>query len=123
MDSVAATAVVSKALDGLFVRQLANAHNIANAGSPGFVPVRVRFEDALRAAALDASGDHANTTSRIKAVAPELTRETTMTHADFRLDLEVTQATETSARYSMLLGMIDRMMQMNSLAINDAKGR
>jgi flagellar basal body rod protein FlgG len=47
-----ATVVAAKALDGLTLRMAAIAQNIANANSQQFRPLEVRFEEALRIAAL-----------------------------------------------------------------------
>ncbi|MCQ4384173.1 hypothetical protein, partial [Clostridioides difficile] len=51
------TAVAAKTLDGLFARQRAISQNVVNANSEGYTPVRVSFEDSLRAAAASQPGD------------------------------------------------------------------
>ena len=61
--------IATKALDGLFARQAATAQNIANANSAGYVPVRVKFEEALRDAADTRAGDTVDTRlARIRSV-------------------------------------------------------
>ncbi|MEZ0604628.1 flagellar basal body rod protein FlgB [Paraburkholderia sp. IW21] len=111
-------AIATKALDGLFARQAATADNIANAGSAGFTPVRVSFEDALRTAALPRPGDNASgVMNRIVAVEP-MTGTTPADQFDgMKLDREITTASETSARYAMLVSMLDRTLQMQQLAV------
>ena len=55
--TVDAIAVAGKALDGLYLRAAALAHNLANLNSPGFQSLEVNFESVLRQAA--AKGPHA----------------------------------------------------------------
>jgi flagellar basal-body rod protein FlgB len=115
------TAVVSKALDGLFVRQTATANNIANANSDGFVPSRVSFEQALRSAIATQPGDDsARVSNRVSQVTPVLDLAASGFSEDVQLDQEVATASETSARYAMLAGMLDRTLQMQMLAIKGA---
>jgi flagellar basal-body rod protein FlgB len=105
------TALVIKALDGLYARSSATAENIANANSPGYRPVRVSFEDELRTAAdkgLEAVVD----------LKPRLEPE--VRPADdpgLRLDQELATASSTALRYSALIEVLGRQMQLNELAI------
>jgi flagellar basal-body rod protein FlgB len=109
--------VAARALDGVFARQLAVAHNIANANSPGFAPVRVSFETALQQAlAASSAGDR--DPLRTAAISVRADRSEPM-----RLDLEVTASAENAMRYSMLLGLLDRKLQVLSLAINEGRSR
>ncbi|BFG79453.1 hypothetical protein PTKU46_74860 [Paraburkholderia terrae] len=119
LDLVAA--IAGKALDGLFARQTATADNIANAGSPGFAPVRVSFEEALRSAALSQPGDSiTGSMNRIAAVTPRVETPLSDQLDGVKLDREITTASETSARYAMLIGMLDRTLQMQQLAVKGA---
>jgi flagellar basal-body rod protein FlgB len=114
-------AIAGKALDGLFARQTATADNIANAGSVGFSPVRVSFEAALRHAALPQPGDIASSPMRrIAAVTPHRDAPSPEDLDGVQLDREITTASETSARYAMLIGMLDRTLQMQQLAVKGA---
>jgi flagellar basal-body rod protein FlgB len=115
-------AIAGKALDGLFARQTATAHNVANAGSDGFTPVRVSFEDALRdAAALRAGDTQAAVLARVASVRPHVNTSFDAPllpgSNTVRLDQEIATASVTSARYAMLTGMLDRTMQIGQLAI------
>lgn len=111
-------AIAAKALDGLFARQTATAQNVANANSVGYVPVRVNFEAALREAAQALPGDTAQTRlARIQAVVPSLDAPLPIDVNTVRLDDEIATASETSARYAMLVGMLDRTLQLRQLAI------
>lgn len=110
MDPVSAI-LITKALDGLYARSQATAQNVANANSPGFRPVRVNFEEALRAAArqgpaalrgVDATVGH------VPAGASE---------GEMRLDLELATASETGLRYAALLDLLGRQLQISRTAI------
>ncbi|MBN3815123.1 flagellar basal body rod protein FlgB [Burkholderia stagnalis] len=114
-------AIAAKALDGLFARQTATAQNIANANSVGYVPMRVSFEAALRDAAETHPGDTAATQlARIQSVAPSIDAPLPIDVNTVRLDNEIASASETAARYAMLIGMLDRTLQIRQLAIKGA---
>jgi flagellar basal-body rod protein FlgB len=107
MDQIAAALIV-KALDGLHQRALFTAQNIANANTPDYQPVRITFEDDLRAAAdrgLDA----------IRSVQP-----TPVTvdagGGPMRLDLELAAASQTAMRYRALIDMLGRQLALSRAA-------
>jgi flagellar basal-body rod protein FlgB len=106
MDEISAT-LIAKALDGLNQRYRFTAQNIANANSPDYRPVRVRFEEQLRAAA--AGGADA-----VRAVRPAIVIEdqSTATSA-MRLDLELASAAQTSMRYRALVDILGRQMALH----------
>lgn len=111
MDLELSASAAARALDGVFIRQLAVAHNIANANTPGFRPVRVSFEQALSQAV--GGGGSAQGASISLHTDPD----------PVRLDLEITSSAENAMRYSMLLGLLDRKLQILSLAINEGRSR
>lgn len=102
------TALVLRALDGLSARSVATAHNVANAGTPGYRPVRVSFERMLAAAA--PGGPDA-----VAVVRPRL--EQSRLAEPLRLDLELATASGTAARYSALVELLGRQMQLHGLSI------
>lgn len=104
--------MVLKALDGLSVRSAATAQNIANAGTEAYRPVRVSFEDALARAS--GSGPQA-----IAAVRPRL--EQAGPGEGLRLDLELASASGTAARYTALVELLSRQIQMQALSITGNK--
>jgi flagellar basal-body rod protein FlgB len=111
-------AIAGKALDGLFARQSATAQNVANASSENFTPVQVSFEEALRdAAALHPNDTQATILARVAKVQPRIDAPLPLESNTVKLDQEVATASETSARYAMLIGMLDRTMQIEQLAI------
>lgn len=107
MAEITSTLIV-KALDGLSMRSVATAENIANAGSPGFRPLRVSFEDALAAAARRGAG-------AIEAVRPQLGGAPQ--GEAVRVDLELATASSTALRYSALTELLGRQMSLESIAI------
>lgn len=100
MESISAV-LIGKALDGLTVRQAAIAQNIANANSPNYRPIRVSFDEALRAAApggIDA----------VKAVKPRVEFAPRPAIAsEMRLDLELAASAQTAMRYAALINILD----------------
>ena len=107
-------ALAAKALDGLWVRQAATAQNIANAAADNYVPVRVSFEGELRTAwqAAESTGD----VNRVGSMVPQVTMDATIDGGAVRLDHEIATASETSARYALLVGMAGRLVEMNDMA-------
>jgi flagellar basal-body rod protein FlgB len=103
------SSLIVKALDGLTARSAATAENIANAGSPGFRPLRVTFEAALAAAARRGQG-------AIQAVEPRIGGATP--GEAVRLDLELATAASTAGRYGALAELLSRQMQIEAIGIN-----
>lgn len=103
--------LIMKALDGLTARSEAIAHNIANAQSPGFAPVRVRFEDALAASAKSGRRAIASVNPQIVADAP----------GSLRLDLETADASATAGRYAALVDILNREFQVRALATSGGR--
>ncbi|MEM8694729.1 MAG: flagellar basal body protein [Pseudomonadota bacterium] len=115
MESVA-EALIVKALDGLAMRSSVTAQNIANANTEGYRPMAVSFEEALAEAAprgMDA----------IRAVAPRVDYAPVRPEASgaMRLDLEIATAAGTSTRYSALVEMLNRQLQLKSLAVTGGR--
>ncbi|MEN2747889.1 flagellar basal body protein [Sphingomonas sp. T9W2] len=103
--------VISKALDGLTARAEATAANIANANSPGYRPMRVDFEEALRSAA-------GRSVDAVAAVRPTTSWGVTPAFGtEARLDLELATASETSLRFAALIDVLGREMGLMRAAI------
>jgi flagellar basal-body rod protein FlgB len=105
MDAISA-ALITKTLDGLSLRLDVTAANIANANSRTYRPMAVSFEDSLRAAAprgVDA----------IRSVEARITPQATGRFGDEpRLDLELDTASDTAMRYSALVDILGREMDL-----------
>lgn len=114
MDEISAT-LIMKALEGLNQRYLYTAQNIANAGTADYRPVRVSFEESLRAAA--ARGPEA-----VRDVEPRIHFEDAAEASPQRLDLELANASRTAARYRSLVDILARQMSLHR-AIVTASGR
>lgn len=100
-----------KALDGLYLRSIATAENIANSGSASFRPKAVDFETELRRAA--ATGPDA-----LQDFQPEITAYgQSVAGGDVRLDLEMASASATALRYAALTDILNRQMQISQLAV------
>lgn len=105
MDAIS-SAIISKALDGLSVRQNFIAQNLANANSPGYRPVEVTFENSLKAAASKGLQAIENTQVKTRYAVTAETSEGT------RLDMDLAIAAQTSMRYSGLIEVMDRQMSL-----------
>jgi len=115
MASEISAVVLGKALDGLFLRQIVTAQNIANVNSPAYMPMQVTFEAALAQAweASSRAGERA-----LHGVQPEIVAAVTSAPEQaVRVDQEIITAAETSMRYAMLVSVIDRGLQLKSLAV------
>lgn len=113
--SAVSEAVLIKALDGLALRATVTAHNVANANSPGYRPLAVTFEDALRSAAREG-------TSQIAAVRPRIVPafDSAGSRA-LRLDLELAAASATAGRYATLTELLNRQLQLHALAVSGTR--
>jgi len=109
MEAISA-AILKKSLDGLAMRYAFASQNVANANSPGYQPVKVVFEEALRAAARE--GPEAIGKVPIMA----LTAVTPS--ADMRLDLELADASQTSLRYRAMLDVLGRELALQRSVIS-----
>lgn len=101
------SAIITKALDGLSLRSVATAQNIANANSPGYRPLSVSFEQELAAAA--ARGEEA-----IDAIHVGMDESAT---AGLRVDLELATQSETARRYGALVDVLNRELQLQRSVI------
>ena len=110
MDPVSAV-LINKALDGLSMRALATAQNIANVNSPSFKPLRVSFEQQLRSAARGGAGPVAALKPHLEQAAPSGVA------TEMRLDLELATASETGLRYAALIDLLGRQLQISRTVI------
>ena len=105
-----------KALDGLWLRSMVTAQNIANANSPGYRPLAVSFEDALEHAA------QSRDVAAIRAVQPRVGRTIGQDgNAELRLDLELATGAQTATRYAALAELLSRRLQIEALATSGTR--
>lgn len=109
MDPTAAVAL--KALDGLYLRQMVAADNLANAQAAGFSPSRVDFEASLRAAG-----------TRPEAIAAAPVTRTPLPGTPVRIDQEVAGMSQTTLQYQLLLTLLDTRLAMQRAALEPSRG-
>lgn len=109
MDALSSV-ILRKALDGLAMRQMAVAQNVAGATSRGYRPIRVDFERALATAA--AQGNDA-----VEALPIRFETMRRAPGAEPRTDLDLATASETALRYSALVDVLGRQMSLMRLAV------
>lgn len=106
MDPVT-TALISKVLDGLTMRSEAIARNIANANSEGYRPIAVEFEQSLLEASRGSLAD-------VASVEPTIVQSVSADgSAGTRLDLEMANGSQTALRYSALIDVLSRQIQIH----------
>ena len=102
MDEISAV-MIRKSLDGLMQRYTYTAQNIANANSEGYRPVRVSFEESLRAAAAEGPDAIRQVEVEIRYGAAD----------SLRMDLELARASQTAMRSGALIEMLNRQMSLH----------
>jgi flagellar basal-body rod protein FlgB len=109
--------LIRMALDGVSMRQLVTANNIANANTPGYAPVRVDFEELLAGAMRD--GDMRG---RLDAgrLAQAVSVDTTP-GAKVQLDTEAAQMAQDVLHYQALLRALREQMDILQTAVNDGR--
>lgn len=106
------TTLILKSLDCLTVRSQVTAHNIANANTPGYRPLRVTFEQALSGAAVRGK-------AAVKALEPQIGPDASAASSNgLRLDVELTTASATALRYAALIEILNRRSQGDAMAIS-----
>ena len=110
-------ALIRMALDGVSMRQLATANNIANASTPDYAPVRVDFDQQLADAMRDAVHGRSPDPARLL---PTVTTDPTP-GAKVQLDAEATQMAQDVLHYQALLRALREQMDLLQAAINDGR--
>lgn len=113
-------AVLKVALDAASLRQTVGANNIANANTPGYVPLRVSFEDALR---LAMQSGHASSAG-MSLPEPRVVADPSGSFvggASVRIDEEAALLTTNAIHYQALLRGVRGQMDILQTAANDGK--
>ncbi|MBZ4666246.1 flagellar basal body rod protein FlgB [Mahella sp.] len=125
--------VLSKALDGLWMRNQVISNNVANVDTPGFKASKVAFEDALKAAVDDNAfkGKVTNIkhipigTSSVADVQPQvLQSQNTSMRMDGNnvdIDLEMADLAKTTIAYNAVIQKMTKEFQMLRSAINGGR--
>ena len=110
LDTVSSS-LLSKDLDGLWVRQQAISDNMANFETPGYRTKQVSFENQLRDQLADAGASNEKTIENIDGVTPTATEDSDETfRADGNgvdLEQQMIDMARTSMNYSYSLRQMD----------------
>ena len=113
----ATLALVQAALDAGTLRQVAYANNIANAGTPGYRPLGVSFEDRL-----DAVRDAIAGGSAASLTATDIPSATLFTDPSASalpsLDAEVAHASENALHYQALTHVLSQQYALLDMAMS-----
>lgn len=105
------SALIAKTLDGLSLRSMVTAQNIASANSASYRPMRVSFEEELKAAS--SRGQNAIQSVALKVDQVDLAPGSQVQ----RLDLELETASETALRYGALIDVLGRQLNLQRTII------
>lgn len=122
-EAVTASAL-ALALDAASLRQQAYAANIANAGAPGFVPLRVSFEAELEQARTSLAWRGRLDGGDLAGVEPSLEeapRDGRGLLPQVQLDVEVASMSQNAAQYQTLLKALARHYALLAAAVGDGK--
>lgn len=110
--------VVEAALNGLALRQQVTAQNLANLNTPGYTPLSVDFESALRQAA-----DSGFSVEPERFVIKPAQQAAVDGSHDIRpqLSQEVAVLADTTLRYQTLVKGINKQLSLVQLAIREGK--
>jgi flagellar basal-body rod protein FlgB len=117
--------LIGVALDAMLVRHATIAHNIANADTPGYAPVRVAFEEYL-AGYVGESGDLADDalSGQLESVRQALDDGSLVsksTGGTVELDLEMVELTTNTLRYQALLTAAGKRGEIMAMAIRGGR--
>ena len=112
------TALVRLALDAASLRQTVHASNIASAGTDGYQPVRVQFEEHL-GAVRDAVGANRLDASALATAQPAAIVQEGA--AGVKLDQEVAAMSQNALHYQALVRLLDKHYSLVSTAIDGGK--
>jgi flagellar basal-body rod protein FlgB len=118
------TAALGLALDAAALRQQALASNIANAGTLGYVPLRVNFEAQLEEArsALRVRGLlDASSLAEVRPVLERVSHGELGMPAKAMLDQEVASMSQNAVHYQALVRGLSRHYAILSAAVSDGK--
>jgi flagellar basal-body rod protein FlgB len=117
------TAALSAALDAASRRQAAIAANVANAGSEGYVPLRLAFEAQLedaRSALSDKRWLDEEGLSALRGLS-EVEAQPVEGAAGVQLDAEMTELARNAVQFQALLQGVSRHLSMLALAAGDGR--
>lgn len=117
------TAALSAALDAASLRHAAVAANIANAGTEGYVPVRVSFDERLEEARAALRDRGTMESSHLDVLRGRLQSmlDATGEPARVQVDVEMTELARNSVHFQVLTQSLSRHLGMLALAAADGR--
>lgn len=117
------SALLSLALDAASMRHQAIAHNIANANTPGYRPVGVRFEEHMTQARDAVAQGRQVSLSDLSAYRPvfAFSEEGAAGDQAVSLDMEVAKLSENTLHHQALLKALNRHFSIIGAAISEGK--
>ena len=112
--------LLQMALDAAGLRQQAIASNIANAGTAGYQPLRVSFEDRLQSELSSMPSSHPLSEAALNRLRPEIETDTTAT-SGVALDQQMALLSQNNVQYQALLKLLNGKFELASMAINDGR--
>jgi flagellar basal-body rod protein FlgB len=115
--------VLRLALDAASLRHQVVAHNIANANTQGYTPVRVNFEeqfDSLRGALGRSQSVDPELLEHLRPVV-EQDRNVNGQTAQVALDLEVAKLAQNTVHYQALLRGVSKYLSIVGVAVTEGK--
>lgn len=122
--SGATTQALVLALDAAGLRHQAIANNIANANTPGYIPLRVNFEEQLSAFRDVQNGTDNQVRDSLRGVQGFIEQDMAASGsgaANVMLDMEVVKLNQNVVHYETLLRGLNKQMSILSMAINEGK--
>lgn len=112
--------LVSLALDAATLRHQAIANNIANAHTPGYVPLRVSFEERL--AGLRESGG--SISAAMRDLRPQVEPDRSEIHArntSVMIDMEMVKLSQNTINYQALARALGKKLSLLATAVNEGR--
>ena len=109
------------AMDGVMLRQQTIATNMANAHTPGYVPVSVEFERSLRAAVDQMGSAGGDPGAALQPVFKPQIDPVTGAPASVRLDQEMAAMSQSVVQYEVLARSLSRELGLLSMAVTEGK--
>lgn len=123
--SGATTDAIRLALDAAGLRHQAIANNIANANTPGYVPLKVNFEEQMeafrQAAAGGSDADLKHALQGVKGFIEQDLAAAGPGASNVMLDMEVVKLSQNVVHYQTLLRGLAKQMSIISAAINEGR--
>ena len=116
--------VLRLALDAASLRHRVIAHNVANANTEGFAPLRVSFEDQFDAVRSALSRSEPVDRSLLESAQPAISQDSPLegsAAARVALDLEMARLAQNAVHYQALLRGTSKHLSILGIAVTEGK--